>query len=441
VSVKRFVLIVVLLAVLAAAGALAWAMRHPEIAAIEPPDPAGFDPQLLERGEALVGIGNCAVCHTRTGGGRYAGGLPLPTPFGTIYTTNITPDPETGIGTWSEAAFIRAMRLGVDRHGRHLYPAFPYDYYTKTTDEDLQAIYAFLMTREPVSAEAPENELPFPFNIRLLLAGWNTLFLAPGAYDPDPNMDEEWNRGAYLVEGLGHCGACHTPRNIFGAAPKAGPRAYDGGEAEGWHAPPLNARANDPIPWTELALVDYLIDGWHGDHGIAAGPMKPVVNELYDQDEDDIFAMANYLLTLQGDPLPAEEREAIAAAAHEAAERLQWGHPDAPEIPDAPVLQLGARVFERECVECHAMGERALPLALTPGIHMADAANLVMVSFWGIEPAPRGVPNRSMPARHRQISDEEMVALAAFVRDRFSDLPPWEDIEATVRRAREMPPH
>ncbi|MGC5198785.1 hypothetical protein, partial [Aphanothece microscopica] len=166
------------------------------IAAITPPDPAGFDRDLVEQGELLAGLGNCGVCPTRTGGEDYAGGLGLPTPFGMIYTTNITPDPETGIGTWSEAAFIRAMRDGVDRQGRHLYPAFPYDYFARVSDDDLRAIYAYLMTRDPVVASPTPNELGFPFDQRILLAGWKALFHDSTPFAPDPSQDDEWNRGA-----------------------------------------------------------------------------------------------------------------------------------------------------------------------------------------------------------------------------------------------------
>lgn len=433
---KKIGLGVVLLAVAGGVGAYAWATRHPELEAIAPPGPDAFDQDAVDRGEALASLGNCGVCHTVEGNPPFAGGLALPTPFGTIYTTNITPAPETGIGRWSEAAFARAMREGVDRGGQHLYPAFPYDYYTKVSDADLNALYAFLMTREPVEAEPRQNDLTFPFNMRPLLSGWKLLFHDPGAYRPDADRDEEWNRGAYLVEGLGHCGACHTPRNPFGAAPKDGPDRFAGGEAEGWYAPPLNDAADDPVPWTLFAMVDYLIDGWHADHGIAAGPMRPVVDEIYFQPEDEAFAMATYLLSLRGDRPSDEDQSARAQAARSAAEQLNWGHPDAPEVPDDPTLQAGAAVFERECSECHAEGEETVPLALTPGVHAPLAGNLIAVSLWGINPAPQGSLDRSMPARHTQISDDEMAALAAFVRDRFSDRPAWNDLEQTVAEVR-----
>src|SRR6202165_1063298 len=193
-----------------AAFAIVW---RPAIAAIDPPTPQSFDRDLVRRGRDLAAIGNCSDCHTRRGGRDFAGGLPVPTPFGTIYSTNITPDAETGIGRWSEAAFRRAMRSGVDRDGQHLYPTFPYDHFTNVTDEDDRALYAYLMTRPAVHAPARANELSFPLQQRFVVAGWEFLFLRHGTYQVDPAQSAVWNRGAYLVEGLAHCGACHTPRN------------------------------------------------------------------------------------------------------------------------------------------------------------------------------------------------------------------------------------
>src|SRR5688572_16502185 len=177
-----------------------------EIAPGETPARASFDTALINRGASLAAIGDCVACHTAPGGKAYAGGYPLKTPFGTIHGTNITPDPETGIGRWSETAFLRAMREGVDREGRHLYPAFPYDHFTLLSDDELKALYAFVMTREPVRAETPANDVVFPLNARMLLAGWKLLFFNQRAYQPEPAQGNDWNRGAYLVQGLGHCG-------------------------------------------------------------------------------------------------------------------------------------------------------------------------------------------------------------------------------------------
>jgi mono/diheme cytochrome c family protein len=260
-------IVATLVAIGAAAVASVWT---PEIAPIDPSRQARLDPELVRKGANLAALGDCNTCHTAPDGQDFAGGLPVPTPFGTIYSTNITPDPETGIGRWSEEAFRRAMREGVDREGRYLYPAFPYDHFTLVSDADDDALYAFLMIRKPAHATSPANGLPFPLNQRPVLVGWNLLFLRRGQFKPDPAHDDLWNRGAYLAEGIGHCGACHTPRNMFGAEKRN--EAFAGGEAEGWRAFPINASSPAPIPWDADALYAYLRQGSHGLHGVAGGP-------------------------------------------------------------------------------------------------------------------------------------------------------------------------
>jgi mono/diheme cytochrome c family protein len=328
------------------------------------------------------------------------------------------------------------MHEGVSRDGHYLYPAFPYDYFARVTEDDLKAIYAFLMTRQPVKYVAPANGLGFPFNIRLLMAGWNLLFLNGGVFTPDGGKDAEWNRGAYLVEGLGHCGACHSPRNIFGAAAKSGAGAYDGGVPEGWFAPPLNRNTPAPVPWTQNALVNYMIDGWDKDHGIAGGPMIPIANDLYDQSEDDVFAIAGYVMSLKGGALPQAEQDKATADAHAFADKMEWGNPANPPVPSDPLLQAGAKVFEAQCVTCHKTGGQPAPLALTTTVNAPTAANLVRIVFGGIDPPPRGSLDRRMPARDIQITDEQMTALAAFVRARFSQKPAWQGIGDTVKQVR-----
>ena len=427
--------LVVAIPVVLAAGAVIWANRHQEIAAIALPGETDFDTALLRDGEALSGIGACAVCHTAAGGEPYAGGLALPTPFGIVYSTNITPDAEFGIGNWSEEAFRRAMRRGIDREGRHLYPAFPYDHFTLATNRDIRAIYAYLMTRDPVAFAAPENELAFPFNFRMLLAGWNLLFLDPGAYEPEASRDEEWNRGAYLAEGLGHCGACHSPRNVFGAVMRDS--AYAGGEAEDWHAPALNADSPSPVPWTQLQLVNYLFDGWDEVHGIAAGPMAPVVNHLYDQSEDDIFAIAAYFQSWQRPPLTDLALETVL----ERARSLDWGAeagyvPD--QVPDEPSLRRGMEVFRDQCAHCHKRGGGQLPvsLALTGTVNAPDPRNVIHIVFDGIRP-PRGAMQRSMPSFGASITDEDIADMLSFIRWHFTDQPPWENLEGHIAAKRE----
>src|SRR5438552_1941647 len=290
---------IVLLGGAAAVFAIVW---RPAIAAVEPPGPQAFDAALVKRGRELAAIGNCNDCHTVRGAKNFAGGLPVPTPFGAIFSSNITPDAETGIGRWSEAAFRRAMRSGVDREGRHLYPTFPYDHFTNVSDEDDRALYAYLMTREAVHAPARENQLSFPLNQRVVVAGWKLLFLHRGTYQPDAAQSAEWNRGAYLVEGLAHCGACHTPRNGLGAERASAP--FAGGDVDNWHAYAINGQSPSPVPWDADALFGYLRDGWHPDHGVARGPMAQVVSNLSDVPDSDIRAIAIYMASVFGAPTP-----------------------------------------------------------------------------------------------------------------------------------------
>jgi mono/diheme cytochrome c family protein len=427
----RYLIGLIALITVAVGGFFAFAASVPAIDPIAPPDRASFPADLVETGETLAAIGDCTACHTRESGGQeYAGGRALPTPFGTIYSTNITPDPETGIGAWSEAAFMRALREGIARDGGYLYPAFPYDHFTKATDEDIRAVYAYLMTREPVSATAPENELPFPFNIRLLMAGWNLLFLDQGAHQPDPAKDEEWNRGAYLVEGLGHCGSCHSPRNLLGAEDSG--RRYAGGEAEFWHAPALNQETPALAGWTADALVNYLIDGWDGDHGIAAGPMTPVVEGVSRLSEDDVYAIADYVMSLIGEQ-PADKAEKAKAFA---AER-EFGGTAAP-APAAAADTAEARgeaTFARVCANCHRSGGQTVPLALTSTVAGTDPRNVIHIVMNGIQP-PSGVPEKSMPRFGPTLSDEEIADLLAFLRVRFTDRPAWNDVPARIGEAR-----
>ncbi|MDB6086912.1 MAG: cytochrome c, class, partial [Gammaproteobacteria bacterium] len=257
----------IVLVVLFVAAGFAFHASRPEIRPTIPPAASHFDRDLVTRGAQLAAIGNCNVCHTAIGGHSLAGGLAMPTPFGTVYSTNITPDPDTGIGRWSEEAFRRAMRDGVDRKGRQLYPVFPYDHFTRVTDDDNRALYAYLMTRTPIHASAPRNQLWFPFNFRLVVAGWKLVFFREGPYREDLHRSSEWNRGAYLVEGLGHCGACHTPRNALGAERSS--RAYAGGESEGWDAYALDRSSASPVAWTTDSLAQFFHSGWQVDHGVA----------------------------------------------------------------------------------------------------------------------------------------------------------------------------
>jgi mono/diheme cytochrome c family protein len=419
-----------LLGLVLAAGAFAYAWQ-PELAPVEPPAADTFDPALVRRGATLALIGDCRTCHTAPGGRTFAGGLPLPTPFGTLYSTNITPDPDTGIGRWSEAAFARALREGVDREGRHLYPAFPYDHYTLTSDADVEALYAFFLSREPVVATAPPNGLPFPLNIRLVLAGWKLLFFRADRLAPDPARDEVWNRGRYLVEGLGHCGACHSPRNLAGAEQRS--QAYKGGEAEGWHAYALGRASQAPVPWTEAALTQYLADGFHPQHGVARGPMAPVVENLAAVPREDVAAMARYLASLGAGagstttlPYPAGPGLQPQVAGAQAA---------TPPMPG----EAGAQIYATACASCHEGGRPTplggLPLALSTGVAGESPENLVNIILQGL-PAAGGVARPIMPGFGGVLNDRQLADLVAYLRRHVGGKPAWTGVEGAIRNAR-----
>jgi mono/diheme cytochrome c family protein len=370
----------------------------------------------------------------------YSGGLALTTPFGTIFSTNISPDAKTGIGTWSEQAFRRAMREGISRDGHHLYPAFPYDHYTRVTDDDVTALYAFLMTRDPVEAPAPSNDLKFPFGFRPLIAGWNFLYLDKSPVRPDPAQSAEWNRGAYLVESLGHCSACHSPRNALGAEDK---RQYlGGGEAEGWYVPALNARSPSPLPWTVEQLTVYLRTGLVRDHAIAGGPMQGVVNSLSNADEKDVQAIAVYIKSILGAPSPEQQARANAAIARAALGTLAAVRLTTPPASkdDENLMKLGASVYEGACARCHDAGRQdssggALPLPLAIAVYDPDARNLVHIIRQGIYP-PTIQRGRWMPDFADALTDEQLIALVSYLRRYAADAPPWPDAAASVQKAK-----
>jgi len=408
----------------AAAFAIVW---RPAIAAIDPPKPQSFDTHLVKRGRELAAIGNCSDCHTQRGGKSFAGGVPVPTPFGTIFSSNITPDSETGIGRWSEAAFRRALRSGVDRDGRHLYPTFPYDHFTNVSDEDDTALYAFLMTREPVRAAERENQLSFPLDHRVLVAGWKLLFLHRGTYRPDSTKSVEWNRGAYLVEGLAHCGACHTPRNMLGAERVSA--SFAGGDVDNWQAYPINAQSPSPVPWDAEALFAYLREGSHPDHGTARGPMAQVISNLSSVPSSDVRAISIYMADVFGAPTPDRKRQGEAALAQAKSAAKPASQADA----------AGASIYAAACATCHESGRPppygGINLGLSTAIAGPDPRNLANIVLSGVRPV-EGERSPIMPGFAASMSDAQIVALLNFLRARFSNQPPWVGVEKTVEDAR-----
>jgi mono/diheme cytochrome c family protein len=379
-------------------------------------------PAEITRGAQLAALGNCITCHTKADGTSFAGGRPIETPFGTIYSTNVTPDRDTGIGGWSAFAFQRAMKDGVSRDGHHLYPAFPYDHMAKMSDEDIAAVYAFIMSRRSVKASPPPNNLPFPFNQRPLIAGWKQLFLDRGVTPTNAAKSADWNRGAYLVEGLGHCGACHTPRNALGAEKRD--QAYAGGEADGWIAPALNAASPAAIPWDADRLSDYLRKGFEPLHGVAAGPMAEVVTNLRTVPDRDVRAVATYVADIAG---------ASASRQTDAQNVLARVEGKAP----APAASgPGADIYAAACSQCHGELGRtpaiaAVNLSLSSTLRNPRADNAIRIVRDGIQPADDGA-GPIMPGFGAVLSDDQLESLMTFLRAHFAERPPWNDIRQSI---------
>ncbi|MBT2299451.1 molybdopterin-dependent oxidoreductase [Variovorax paradoxus] len=388
-----------------------------------------YSPSTIERGRTLAAIGDCAVCHTVPGGTPNAGSRAMETPFGTIYTTNLTPDADTGLGRWSFSAFQRAMREGISRDGHHLYPAFPYTAFAKTSDDDLQALYAYFMSLPAVRAPTPEAELKFPFGLRPLMAGWNALFHDPVPMQPVPNQSAEWNRGAYLVNGLGHCGACHTPRNALGAE-QGGSAFLSGAMVEGWEAPALTSLSKAAVPWNADALYRYLRNGHSPRHGIAGGPMTEVVRELAAVPDEDIRAMATYLASFN----PAASDAEASAQAQRAVATAAAGQ--------GQLLGPAQRMFDGACAACHHDGNGPTllgvntPLALNGNLTSERPDNLLRTILDGVrEPASREIG--FMPAFRDALDDAQIAELAGYMRARFApQATAWKDLPQSVARVR-----
>lgn len=360
----------------------------------------------VEKGRYLARVGNCMACHTVRGGKEYAGGRAIETPFGAIYAPNVTPDAATGIGSWTADDFWRAIHNGKSKDGSFLYPAFPYPNYTKMVRADSDALYAYFRTIAPVSQENREHGLAFPYSQRPLLAFWRALYFTPGEFQPEPNQTAEWNRGAYLVQGLGHCAACHTGRTALG-----GPLGHDslgGGlmPGSGWYAPALGS---DPVTgigeWDAADLVSLLKTGV-SQRGAAMGPMAEVVGaSLQHVSDTDVGAMAAYLKSL-----PKSAGGPAAASAGDA------GNPEA-------VLRQGAKLYERNCAACHGANGKGAPpaypsLAGNPSLALGAATNPIRIVLnGGYPPSTGGNPRPyGMPPFGASLSDAETAAVVSYIR-------------------------
>ncbi|MGY3038784.1 mono/diheme cytochrome c family protein [Rhodanobacter sp. TND4EL1] len=361
-------------------------------------------PQVsVERGRYLVQAGDCMACHTADGGAPFAGGRAVPTPFGIIYSTNITPDRSTGIGSWSEEDFHRAMHEGISRDGHHLYPAFPYPWFTRISRDDVRDIKAYLDTRQPVHQANRQNKLPWPFSMRGVMAVWNGLYLDKGSYRSDPAKSPQWNRGAYLVEGVGHCSACHGDKNFAGSVDKNHP--LDGGYAENQFAPALTGDTRDGLgAWSEQDIVDYLGKGYNA-RAAAAGPMSEVVQQSTQYlSEPDRRAIAIYLKGFN-------------------TTNSQTG-----SAVDKNALQEGAAVYTDNCEGCHlragsGQAQSFPPLKDSSAVQAEQPDTLVAVILEGGRiPATKHDPTGLvMPAFNERLSDADVADVATYIRNAWGN--------------------
>jgi mono/diheme cytochrome c family protein len=423
-SARRIILSLIVI-VLVIAGGVAWYLRGPgplafaggepvQLADYKSANPTGVPAQLaqaslIERGAYLAQAADCVVCHTAKGGKPFAGGLAFKLPFGALYSTNITPDKDTGIGNYSDQDFLNAVHRGVRRDGAHLYPAMPYTSYTYMTDADALAIKAYLFSLPAVRAAAPPNTLAFPFNQRWAMLFWSMVFNPDTRFAPDAKQTPEWNRGAYLAEALAHCGECHTPRNLGLALDNR--RKFAGAVTAGWRAFNITSdKATGLGSWSDDDVFAYLSAGHAAGHGSASGPMGEAVDESFARlTAGDIHAIVAYLRTVPAvasSDVPAR-RDTRASESHR----------------DGPDNALGKTVFEGACVSCHGWsGESAInPMATLTGawsINDPAGTNAAQIVISGTR---RTMPNGalSMPAFGASHSDAEIAAVVNYVTARF----------------------
>jgi mono/diheme cytochrome c family protein len=385
---------------------------------------ATIDPQdfsQIERGKYLSDVGDCAACHTLPGSGqKFAGGRSIETPFGRLVAPNITPDPQTGIGAWTDQEFLNALTKGTGRNGTYLYPAMPYTYMTKLTVDDALAIRAYLNTVPPVYNEVRSNQLPFPFNVRSGMEAWNRLYFTSGQFRPVAGKSATWNRGAYLAEGLAHCGLCHTPKNVAGGDETS--QRLQGYAVQGWFAPNItNDNRRGLGGWSIDEVVSYLKTG-HNKTAAATGLMAEVVmqstSKMYDA---DLRAIAEYLKDQAG----------------------QSANSDA-EPPDSATMKVGSAIYADECAACHGAGGTGLAgmfpsLKGSPAVQSLDPASLLRVVLRGArsaatDPAPTAP---AMPSFGWLLSDDQVAAVVTYIRNAWGNSAPTIEA-ATVTKTRRV---
>ncbi len=401
----RSIVFSLLLLILLAVGAVAYLLYPSAMPLTGHSGAVNATTQVITKGEYLARAGDCVACHTKAGGKVFAGGRSMPTPFGAFYVPNITPDEETGIGEWNSADFYRMLHTGVSRNGALMYPVMPFASYTKVTREDSDAIFAYLMSVPPVRQQNRPHELNFPYNNRELLLGWRTLYFKQGEYVAEPKQSAEWNRGAYLVQGLGHCAMCHTAINALGGSSES--KAFEGAMIpnQNWYAPSLTSNREAGLGnWTIKEISDLLQAGV-SHRGTVYGPMAEVVyNSLQYLNDEDVAAMATYLKALpQRDAEPPPTSQA--------------------RLVNPGTMELGRRVYTNQCAMCHGDEGKGQPPAYPPlagnqSITMSSPVNSIrMVLNGGYPPGTKKNPRpHGMPPFNHILNDEEVAAVVTYIR-------------------------
>jgi mono/diheme cytochrome c family protein len=375
----------------------------------------------VARGKALVEAGDCASCHTADPNRPFAGGKRIDTPFGGIYAPNLTPDRETGLGAWSDDDFYRALRFGVARDGSRYYPAFPYPYFSKLTRQDIFAVRAYLATLTPVNNPPRAPELRFPFNYRFVMRGWNWLFFKPGILMPDQARSAEWNRGRYLVEGVAHCGACHTTKNMFGADRRG--QTFGGGLVQGRFAPRLDAAARSGLKsWSVEDITEYLQSGRNAKSHAGQLMSEVVVNSTSKMSDADVRAIAVYL------------------------KALPPGAPEPKVAPPSPAqMAAGQKLYKGACIACHEEDGSGAPRIYPPlpgnaKLQSTDASSTLRIILDGAETVttPRAPNKGSMPAYAMKMTDQEIADVTNYIRNAWGNAAPLvtADEVAKARRAK-----